>query len=260
MTQAGSRSRRTSRRCPRGLALIVTVGGSVAPHLARAQDAVTYEIREQIAFALMPIRDYGVNGMCSTGTGVAPGSVFAQGGSGRGTGLGAGLGGRVGYLHLVSPPAERANTWWGLRVGAGLDLGLMYANVDTGIPDVTGQLCARLKTDGTQVGYQGSSVLLAQLSVLFGGQMGLGNIADDGAWHGVILGAAWAPALTYFKPWVSDGEGGASYLGTELTLDFATIAKGTAKESGKRVALYVLLPSQDHGPVVVTASFGVVWY
>jgi hypothetical protein len=223
-------------------------------------DAVTYEVREQVTFALLPTHDYGVSGQCITDTGTERASIYAQGGSGRGTAMGIGLGGRIGLTHVLTPPEERTPTWWGLRVGAGLDLGLLYGNVDTGIPDATGSLCARLKNDGVAVGYQGSTVFVGQLSVLFGAQMGLGSESDDGAWKGVVLGAAWAPAVTWFKPWVAEGDVAGSLLGTELTVDFATIAKGEQRESGKRLSLFVMLPTQDHGPVVVTGSFGVVWY
>jgi hypothetical protein len=253
---AGSRGR----RCARVLSLVVTTGGALAPRPARAQDTVTYEVREQITFALLPTHLYGVNGTCSTGTGTAPASVYDPGGSGRGNGAGAGVGGRIGFQHVVTPPTEHSQTWWGLRMGAGLDLDMLYAKVDTGIPDVSGQLCERIRGDAPQVGYQGSSVLLTQMSVLFGAQMGAGSIGDDGVWHGLILGAAWAPAVTWTKPWVANGDLGASILGTELTLDFATLTKDTLRESGKRVALYFLLPTQDRGSVVVTASFGVVWF
>ena len=259
MTVLGSRGPPVPGRCVFGVALFAGASALLAPRFARGQDDVTFELRQLVTFALLPAHDYGVSGTCSTGTGVEPASIYAQGGSGRGNGFGAGVGGRVGFTHLVSPPGEGL-TWWGVRAGAGLDLALMYATVDTGIGDTSGQLCARLKADGTQVGYQGSSVLLGQASVLLGAQMGMGSRGDDGAWHGLVLGAAWAPAMTWFKPWVSGGDVTASPLGTELTVDFATLARGTAKESGKRVALFLLLPTQDHGPLVVTASFGVVWF
>lgn len=225
-----------------------------------SQDAVTYEVREQITFAMLPAHDYGVAGSCVTQTGIEPASDYAQGGSGRGTAMGLGIGGRIGLQHILSPPEERTPTWWGLRIGAGLDLGLMYAHVDTGIADPSGQLCNHLKSAGTTVNYQGSTVLLAQASVLLGAQMGFGSEHDDGAWHGVVLGVAWAPAVTWFKPWVRDSDAAASLLGLELTVDFATIAKGAERTSGKRLALVVMMPVQDRGPVVVTGGFGVVWY
>lgn len=59
----------------------------------------------------------------------------------------------------------------------------------------------------------------------------------------------------------TSGNFNASYLGTELTLDFATLRRGVnVQDPGKRISLFVLLPPQERGPAVVTASFGAVWY
>jgi hypothetical protein len=203
---------------------------------------------------LLPIHDYAVTGSCATGTGLASASTYAPGSSGRGWGLGAGIGGRIGYQRPAVPPAAH-DTWWGLRAGAGLDLDILYARVPTGIPDMTGALCARVKTDGAAVEYKGSSLLLAQATAFVGAELGLGKTGDSAAWRGVILGAAWAPAVNYLQPWVASGDFDASYLGTELTVDFVAWHPGPApQEPGKRIALSMLFP------VIFTASFGAVWY
>lgn len=103
-------------------------------------------------------------------------------------------------------------------------------------------------------------MLLAQIPIFLGGELGLGSDGENASWHGVILGAAWAPAVNYLKPWVSSGTLHASYLGAELTLDFATLHQGPSRRRGKRAALFFLLPVQDDGPVILTLSFGAVWY
>jgi hypothetical protein len=222
--------------------------------------SLVYEVREQLDGALMPTHDYAVTGLCATGTGVAPASVYAQGGPGRGFGFGAGLGARISYLVAVSPPAVGRSTWWGVRASAGLDLGLLYARVDTGLPDVSGQLCERLKDDGVAVQYRGSTVLMTQLTVGVGAQVGIGEDTAADGWHGIVLGAALVPSATYLQPWVTAGSVDGSFLGTELTLDFATMANGTAQESAKRISLFVSLPTQDGGPLFTTLSFGIVWF
>jgi hypothetical protein len=218
-----------------------------------------FEVREHVDGALLPAHDYGVAGQCATGSGVAPGNIYAQGQSGRGAGLGAGLGGRAGMLIAMSPPTPGQSSWWGLRIVGGLDLALVYARVDTGMPDVTGQLCARLETQGASVQYRGSTVLMGQLSAGFGAHLGLGDASRSDAWHGVVLGAALVPTLTYLQPWVTAATVDGSFLGIELTLDFATMQFGTAEESAKRLALFLLFPPEDKGPMTAQLSFGIVW-
>jgi hypothetical protein len=218
-----------------------------------------YEVREHVDGALLPAHDYGVAGQCATGSGLAPGSIYAQGQTGRGAGLGAGLGGRAGVLIAVNPPTPGQSSWWGLRFVGGLDLALLYARVDTGLPNVSGQLCARLESDGVGVQYRGSTVLLGQLSAAFGAHLGLGDASQSDAWHGIVLGAALVPTITYLQPWVTDATVDGSFLGFELTLDFATVPYGTAQENAKRVALFLLFPPEDKGPMVAQLSFGIVW-
>jgi hypothetical protein len=244
------------------LAVVAVASGALGSGAARAEGNIRYEVREEISGAIFPSHNYPVTGMCATGTGLAPASIFAQGGSGRGEGLGAGVGGRIFYQDAATPrpSPEGGSTWWGMRVGAGLDLDLLYGKVPTGISDMSGKLCARVKSDGADVQYAGSSVLLLQMPIIFGAQLGLGASDESANWHGIVLGAAWAPGLTYIKPWGTGGDLNASYLGTELTVDFATIHAGPSREPGKRAAVFLLLPVRDDGPVVLTFSFGAVWY
>jgi hypothetical protein len=159
----------------------------------------------------------------------------------------------------MSPPTPGQSSWWGLRVVGGLDLALVYARVDTGMPNVTGQLCARLENEGASVQYRGSTVLMGQLSASLGAHLGIGDASQADAWHGVVLGAALVPTITYLQPWVADATVDGSFLGIELTVDFATMPYGTAEESAKRVALFLLFPPEDKGPMTAQLSFGVVW-
>lgn len=257
MIDRASRVRLTLGRC--SLAFVIMVCGSLIRTVAHAQGSVSYEVRQQVAGVILPTHDYDVSGTCATGTGVAPVSVYAQGGSGGGAGLGAGVGGRIGYQYAAGARRERGLTWWGFRAGSGVDFNLLYARVPTGIADMSGKLCARVKADGTEVHYQGSSVLLMQIPFFLGAELGLPTERDNAGRHGIVLGAAWAPAISYIAPWVGSGDLSASYLGAELTLDFATVHPGTTQESRKRVALFILLPAQDNGPVIMTLGFGAVW-
>lgn len=244
----------------KALVLVAAFGAALAARSARAEGTVAYEVREEVTGMLLSNDHYDVTGMCSTGSGLAPAAVYAQGGDGRGAGFGGGVGGRVGYQWPASPPPGRGLRWWGFRAGGGVDLNLLYANVATGIADASGSLCARLKADGAAVRYKESSVLMVQMPGYVGAELGLGNNGNDGSWSGIVIGAAWAPAISYIKPWVADGEFNVSYLGTELTLDFVTMHEGALEEAGKRIALFVLLPAREHGPLIMTVSFGAVWY
>mgnify|MGYP001162077143 CR=1 FL=1 len=253
----GIRRRRLSDR--RLLAFALAIGASLVPASARSDGVLRYEVREELASALLPSHDYPVTGMCATGVGLAPASVYAQGGTGRGKGMGAGVGGRIFYQDAQDPSPGPNSSWWGLRLGAGLDLDVLYASVPTGNADMTGKLCARVKSDGADVQYTGSSVLLAQVPIFIGAELGLGSYTATG-WRGIVLGAAWAPALSYFQPWSTGGDLAASYLGTELTIDFATMRTGGPREAAKRAAVFLVLPVRDDGPAVLTLSFGAVWY
>jgi hypothetical protein len=65
--------------------------------------------------------------------------------------------------------------------------------------------------------------------------------------------------MTFAKPWVAGSDFGASFLGTELTLDFATWEPGGERQQRKRASVFLLLPPEDHGPAIITLSFGAVW-
>ncbi|HEX8795628.1 MAG TPA: hypothetical protein VF765_31980 [Polyangiaceae bacterium] len=222
--------------------------------------ALVYEVREEVTGALLPAHDWAVTGQCATGSGLAPGSTYAQRETGRGAALGAGVGARAGYLIAVAPPTAGKSSWWGVRATVGLDLALLYGRVDTGMSDVTGQLCAHVESGGESVQYRGSTVFLAQFTAAVGAQVGFGDASQSDGWHGLVFGAAIVPAVTYINPWVAGSSLDASFLGTELTLDFATMQYGTAQEDAKRLSLFLMLPPEDHGAMVATLSFGFVWH
>jgi hypothetical protein len=170
------------------------------------------------------------------------------------------VGGRAFYRDAPRPPAGSGNsTWWGVRVGGGLDVDLLYAKVPLGIPDMSGKLCQSVKSEGAQVQYGDSSVLLLQIPATMGGELGLGSTDGTATWHGIVLGAAWAPTLTVLQPWITGGDVSASYLGTELTVDFASLDPTGDRISSKRLAAMLILPVRENGPLVLTLSFGAVW-
>jgi hypothetical protein len=255
MRHAGARASAFTR----GVAVAAGAVASCVSSAAHAQGAMTYEVRDEIAGMLFPTQDYPIKGSCATGSGVAPASLYASGSSGRGFGLGAALGLRAGYQIVINTPDGSGRTWWGGRVGLGLDIGLLYTRTPSGLTDTSGELCARIRSDGSQVQYQSSSMLLAQFPFFIGTQFGVGTQGGGDDWRGVVLGAAWAPAITYLKPWDAGGQLNLDLFGTELTLDFASLRNGTPNEAAKRIALYLLVPVENRA-VTAFLSFGLVWH
>jgi hypothetical protein len=229
------------------------------PRTARAQGRPVFEFRQELAGVLMPSNNYKVSGACATGDGLAPASLYAPGENARGVGIGAGVGVRVGYQYVVSPPTGTRPTWWGFRLGLGFDLALLYTRVPAGMPDLSGTLCAHDQHDTVDIRYQGSALVLAQIPLFLGPQFGVGAGGARTEWNGVVLGAAWAPAVTYVQPGLEGGILDMRLLGTELTLDFASLHPGTVHEASKRIAAFLLFPAAARGPMILTVSFGVVW-
>jgi hypothetical protein len=220
-----------------------------------AEGGIGYEFRQEIAGVLIPSRPYAVAGTCASGTGPAPASGYVHGATGSGWGIGGGLGGRAFYEEAPGHPNPLASTWWGLRLGAGVDVDLLYAKAPT---DTPGRLCRLVARPGAAVQYKDSSVLLVRIPVLFGAELGL-RTGEGPNWRGMVLGWAWAPAFTMLKPWTTVGHLEGSVLGSELTMDFAAERGLVPWEAGKRVAVFLLLPTGDSGPAVMALSFGGVW-
>jgi hypothetical protein len=237
------------------MALLALLCALLAPGVALAEGGIGYELRQEITGVLIPSHPYAVSGSCASGTGPAPASGYVHGRTGSGSGIGGGLGGRAFYEEAPGHPNALASTWWGLRVGAGLDVDLLYAKVPT---DTSGRLCPLVTRPGADVQYVDSPVLLLQIPAILGGELGL-RTGESPIWRGIVLGWAWAPALTILKPWVTNGRLDVSVLGSELTMDFAAGRGTVPQEAGKRVAVFLLLPTTDGGPAVMTLSFGGVW-
>jgi hypothetical protein len=244
------------RRAPASVALVVFTRTLLTPAISFAGGGIHYEVREEAVGVLIPSHRDAVSGDCATGTGDGPAAEYVHGGTGSGWGLGAGLGGRAYYQDPSAHANPREPIWWDLRLGAGLDVDLLYAKV----PTITqGKLCALVAQAGADVRYEDSSVLLVQVPAVVGAEMGL-RTRDDATWHGIVLGWAWTPALTILKPWVTDGYVGASLLGTELSLDLAMARGVAAQEAIKRLAVFLVLPMTEDGPATMTLSFAGVWY
>ena len=194
--------------------------------------AMTFEAQAQLVGLVSADRAYPLTGYCSTGSGVAPVSIYGQTATARAGGAGAGVGARVGYLFRSVPAIGRGVSWWGLRAAGGLELDYLQLRAPAGIPPVAGALCAHVQRWSHDVAYRAAPTLLAQVPLALGVQTAFGGF-EDRTWRGVVLGVAWAPSLTLLAPSVGDHGGGLRYLGPELTGDFAAFALGRALEKAR---------------------------
>jgi hypothetical protein len=220
---------------------------------ARA-DEVSYEVRAQLVGTFLPEHRFDADGKCATGTTLAPASLFVNGKSERGEALGVGLGARLVYRL----PADANGIWGiGLRAGAGFDLNVLYGSVPTGFKGLDAELCSRIR-DEAAIEYKQSTVLYGQVVGTLGVELAAWADAERPPSRAFVLTAAWAPAVGYLKPWVANGEWHASYVGTEVSLDMTSLAKGS-RGATKRLALFALFPVEDGGPMFVVVSFGGVY-
>lgn len=233
-----------------------------AAWLGRGGWDVSYEIRAELTAVVLPNKTFTLAGVCATGTGIAPAAMYGRTVTDRGYGFGGGLGGRASYMYLSPLEPASSSSWWSLRVGAGLDLALLYSRAPTGVPEANGELCSQVARSSREVASASRPVLLTRIPFTVGGHLGLGKLADVLVWRGVALGAAWSPSYVHVGSWTGSGSGSFHPLGLELTLDFTTLHAVPATrrpEAHSRLALFIAAPSKD-GPSVWTLSFGAVWY
>lgn len=222
---------------------------------------LTYAVRAQVAVVLAPAREYGLTGSCATGSGLAPASLYAQPTSARGYAAGGGLGVGIGYMYRWQPVPGRRSSWWAVGGAAGLDLDLLEARAPTRIPRVQGELCSQVASRVHEVEVESSAAPLAQVPIHLGALVGFGRFGDGATWHGVVLGAAWAPSYTWIAPSIG-GVGNLHWFGAELSVDFATLegaADHPPRDARFRVAAH-LLPPVDESPMILKLSFGAAWY
>jgi hypothetical protein len=240
----------------------------VAPRAARADPrprdggVLSYELHADLTSVFFRTQSFPVTGTCLTGTGIAPVSVYGQTSNGRGVGEGPAIGASASYMHFVMPKATGDSPWWALRAGGGIDLGVLYGNVPTGVTPVAGDLCPKFEKATHDVDYGDGPLLLFQVPFHLGVQMGLGNFHDGYAWRGIVLGAGWAPTFTYLKPSGVGGHGHVSLAGMELSLDFTTLYGRTDGHPQRHIRFSaLLLPATESGaPFMMTFAFGAVWY
>lgn len=234
-----------------------------APARAGAGGGLGYELRGGALVMIHPTETFATEGLCATGTGVTPASMYGGAPSGRAWAAGGAIGGRAAYVYAWRPQLGGQTTFWGARAATGLDLGELYLRAPRGPASFTGELCGRVAAKTAEVSYESRALFFVGVPLTLGGQVGFGGFHDTSVWRGVVLGLAWAPSYVYVKPSSEGGAGGFRLRGIEATADFTTFdARGTDRGPVPhlRLAATLLAPSGDGEPFVALLGVGAAWY
>ncbi|MBX3215144.1 MAG: hypothetical protein KF850_24120 [Labilithrix sp.] len=226
----------------------------------RSGAGLTYELRLNLSTIAPPDRTFGVGGLCSTGTGTAPIAMYGQSARAGATGFGGGAGGRIGFMARSRLDPDGASSWWGFRATAGLDLHAYHVRAPVGIAEPEGELCSNVAKRSHAVAYGSSMQLFASVPLTIGGLVALGKL-DDARWKGVVLGAAWSPALYHFGAFSSMASTRLNPLGLELSVDLTVLhAEPARPEPHIRVAFFFAPHTDATQSAIGTLSVGAVWY
>jgi hypothetical protein len=227
----------------------------------RSGAGATYELRANLSTIALPGRTFGLEGFCSTGSETAPASMYGQTAHDGGLGFGGGVGGRLGFMYRSRLDPEGASSWWGFRGGLGLDLHAYRMRSPVGIPAVHGDLCSTVAKDTHELAYGSSVHLLAHVPLFLGGLVAIGKL-DETRWRGIVLGAAWSPAVMHFGMFSSVSTSYINPLGLELTLDFTTLhaVPHARPEAHLRLSVFYAPHTTASHPAIGTLSLGAVWY
>lgn len=212
---------------------------------------------------ILPRETFELRGQCATGSGFAPAEIYGQTADDRARGFGGGAGVRVSYMYMSRlDPTTGSRAWWGLRLGLGLDLHLVYADTPIGIAPQDGGLCSSLAKTSHPVEHAGRPLAIATIPLHLGGYVGLGSFGGW-SWRGAVLGVAWAPASTHVGLFADAGWSRFNYLGFELTLDLVTLHARTPRDrpgAHTRISAFFAPPPDQTHPVVATLGVGATWY
>jgi hypothetical protein len=262
-----------SPRLRRALEILAVAWTLLAAPPARAQappqappprdgGSASYELRAELTGVFYPTQSFPVLGTCETGTGVVPVSVYGRTSGGPGIGGGPSFGARAAYMHFFLPKRRGDSPWFALRFGAGLDFGIPYGHVATGVAPASGDLCAKFEKDAHAVDYADDAMLMLQAPLNAGVHVGIGGYRSQTSWRGIVLGVAWTPTFDLIKPWTQDARPSVSWLGVELTLDFTTLDTRVDHTPQQQLRLSImLLPGMQQGaPFIATLGLGAAWY
>lgn len=228
----------------------------------RAGGAMSFELRAIVVGAVLPRESFGLTGNCATGSGHAPASIYGQTASDRARGAGVGAGGRASYMYMSTLDPRSNSTWWGLRLGLGLDMQVLYTDAPTGIAPKDGELCSAVSKTAHTVEHEGRPLLMATIPLHLGAHFAFGSF-EDWSWRGFVLGAAWAPSSIHVGLLTDSGSSHFNYLGFELTLDVTTLHAQIPRgrpSAHTRLTAFISIPQDPAHPLVGTLGIGAAWY
>jgi hypothetical protein len=174
-------------------------------------------------------------------------------------GIGGGVGVRASimFLSLPDPAMSSGSTWFGFRLGAGLDGSVIYTRPPDGF-SYTGANAERrqVKRDDQVWFYPTGSLQL-------GLHLAIGQLLSPTIWRGVVLGVAYSPAVIWSLQ-IGDPAFDAvfNYAGFELTLDIASLEARSeiTHEPQIRLFAFVLPRVRDELPWLASLGIGAAWY
>ncbi|MCA9596866.1 MAG: hypothetical protein KC776_26300 [Myxococcales bacterium] len=210
----------------------------------------TYGIRAMMTGLLIPDVQYIDRNPVSTELEVGKKNTY---------GIGGGIGAHVSFLFMPLPKPGEGKGWQGFRIGAGLDLNVLYVRPPVGY---TYHLSNnQLSSRDTQ--YENKAFLYAIVPLQLGVQFGLGDFRATNLWRGVALGLAYSPAvITTLEIGQNQDKAQTNfnYGGVELDLDITKLE--SAENANSQIRLFaMLLPKvNDKVPWLASAGIGAVWY
>jgi hypothetical protein len=170
-------------------------------------------------------------------------------------GIGGGVGVRASLLFAALPdPVTGSGSWFGFRLGAGLDGSVLYTRPPIGF---------RYESDGDRkVQRENKAFFYPTASIQIGPHVGFGQFRTPTIWRGVVLGVAYSPAIVWnLEIGQTEFETDFNYAGFEATLDIASLEarQGVDRESQIRLFAFVL-PRIEEQPWLVSLGIGAVWY
>lgn len=222
---------------------------------------LAYELRASLVGLVSAPRQYEASGSCATGSRLIPVSLYGQSASARVLGSGIGVGARAAYVYSGTPSPSTRFPVWALRAGGGIDLDYLYVHIPTGIPEVSGELCSTVQKRAPSVTRESGSMLLVQVPLQLGAQLGIGSFRPGPSWRGVIIGAAWAPSLTHLEPSAGERSTEVRFFGTEMTADLVTFENEPGPTRPHwRFSLFLSPPSRRNEALILKLGVGAAWY
>jgi hypothetical protein len=188
--------------------------------------------------------------------------VFTGSSDAGGGGGGAAL--HIGYMYLSAPDITKSTTWYGLRMGTGLEFAYVAyghrtdAIIKAGLRAADGTMLIQGSAEGGATKWGSSRLIMIPFAL--GGQVGLGKFWGDNRWNGVTLGFDYRPTYYHSKPSdFASATDGFNPLGMQLTLNIGSLELGSKPDSSFRMSAMLLPPVGDR-PTFLNLGFGIGWF